>query len=223
MILELYALAFFFFFPFMVSGACPFFFFFHLLFLFAWLRWHCVIYYSFHVSSSFCHCVYLGLETCNTMGDHVIPFRWSKPSHLCNTLREMVSATSAQAHTHWVSIISCTCSQHHIGTHPTNSLLLIVPEFPRGWVFPSIQKKEWWKVLLHPKPSGDLLLMQRAVGSRPQPPQTPCPHPRALVWEARAAVAAHGPEFTGGSHSMRLSVSFQPFPLSNWSLAEIYF
>lgn len=43
-------------------------------------------------SSSFCHRVYLELETCNTMGNHVIPFKRSKPSQLCNTLREMVSA-----------------------------------------------------------------------------------------------------------------------------------
>lgn len=44
-------------------------------------------------SSSFCHRVGLELETCNTMSDHVIPFRRSKPSQLCNIVREMVSAT----------------------------------------------------------------------------------------------------------------------------------
>lgn len=180
MILQLYAFAFFFFSIYSVWCLPIFFFiFFSSLHDFSDIVWF-IILSTF--SSSFCHHVYLGLETCNTMGNHVIPFRWSKPSQLCNTLREMVSATSAQAHTHWVSIISCTCSQHHIGTHPINTFLLIVPEFPRGWVSPSIQRKEWWKVLFHPKPSGDLLLTQRAVGSCLPPLLSPR-RPRALIQE----------------------------------------
>lgn len=66
--------------------------------------------------------------------------------------------------------------------------------------------------------------MQRTVGSCLQLPQPLCPCPSALLWEARSPVLAHGPEFTGGSHSVRPSVPFQPFPLScKWSLAEIYF
>ena len=74
--------------------------------------------------SSFCHHVYLELETCNTMGDHVIPFERSKPSQLCNILKEMVSAVQTQAHMYCVSIRSSTCSQQHIETHPSNTRII---------------------------------------------------------------------------------------------------
>lgn len=64
-------------------------------------------------------------------GNHVIPFRRSKPLCLCNPLREMVSAAWTQAHTHCVSIGSSTCSRQHRETHPANTPLTVCPSFQR--------------------------------------------------------------------------------------------
>lgn len=55
--------------------------------------------------SSFCHRVYLGLEMCNTMGNHVIPFRCSKPCQLCNTHTEKWCQRRKPKHTPTVSAL----------------------------------------------------------------------------------------------------------------------
>lgn len=66
------------FFSFMVSVACPFF----IIFFSSLHDFSDIVRLTILSAflSSFCHCVYFELETCNTMGNHVVPFKQFKPS-----------------------------------------------------------------------------------------------------------------------------------------------
>lgn len=116
---------------FMVSVACPYFNLFYFLLCMTSVTLCDLLFVSvwvLHFLSCFCHCVSLELETCNTMGNYVIPSKQSNhPDYKTHTEKWCRQ---------WKHKSTPTHSQERTETHPPSAPLRC-PAFQR-------EIKFWW-------------------------------------------------------------------------------